>query len=372
MSENLQVELLNLFIEAGVAVMLEGSPGTAKSAIVEGLCRSLDRHCEVVLSSLREPADFGGLPVPTPDGVILHAPRFAHALAKSSRGLLFLDEITHATPSVQAAIGRVVLSRVVGDCDMGMKTSVVMAGNPASSGGCNPVVEMLNNRVGHISWKLPRAAWRQGALTGFQDPVGFRLPADWEANEPACMARIVSFLDRNPTLMETSDEAAANMAAYPTIRTWTMTARMLAAAASIGHGPRSEIAAALVESLVGEAAAREYTTWVQTQDLADPEEVLANAGSFVLPTRGDRVTTLLDSVVAAALHKGTRTEKDRTARYNACAVVLGRLADAGHKDLVVPSASLLASQKPSFCSIPVAFAKLLPLLQAAGLAGGTK
>lgn len=362
-----QVTLLNILIEASIPVMLEGDPGTAKSAITEGLARSLGRHCEVVLSSLREPADFGGLPDRTPEGVRLLAPGFAHRLAASRRGLLFLDEVTHAAPAVQAALGRVVLDRVVGECDMGLKTSIVLAGNPAESGGCQSIIEMLNNRMARIQWQMPLDVWFDGALSGFADPIGVFLPEGWGAGIATALARIVSFLRKNPALATTSAEAAANMASYPTIRSWTAAARAVAAAQSIGYGPLSEVSADLVRSLVGEAAARSYTVWVQTQDLADPEDVLADPKGFTLPTRGDRVCTLLDSVVAAALSKGTRTDAEISARYAAAWIVLGRVMDAGSKDLAVPAATTLARSRPPFCAVPAEAAKLHSILTAAGL-----
>jgi hypothetical protein len=366
-----QILLVNILIEAGVPVFLEGNPGTAKSSIVEGLCRSLDRHCETVLASLREPADFGGLPVVTPEGVVLHAPRFAQTLAKAARGVLFLDEITHAAPAVQAALGRVVLDRVVGDCDMGRhKTSIVLAGNSANSGGCNPVIEMLNNRCAHVEWHLPLKSWLDGCLTGFEDPTGIRLPADWHAAHfPTAMARIRSFIEKNPTLAETTEEAAATAKAYPTLRSWTNAATAVAAAQAAGHGPNSEVAADLVISLVGEGAGRAYCTWVQAQDLADPEEVLANAATFVLPTRGDRISTLLDGVVAACLAKGGRTDKEIAARYAAAWVVVARVSDAGFRDIVVPAGYLLAAKRPTFCPVPAEITKLAAIMSAAGLLG---
>ena len=365
---NLQLEILNICIEASVPIFLEGNPGTAKTALVGGLLRSLDRHMETVLLSLREPADVGGLMDRTPEGVVLLAPAWAQNCAKAKRAAVFFDEATHATPLTQAAAGRAVLERRVGDCDMGMHTSMVLAGNPASSGGCSPIIEMLANRFLRLVWAPPLESFLEGLLTGFAPPVGFRLPENWEDGIPTVRAHLASFLRKNPKLAETSAEEAAEMPSYPSWRSWgDMVARTLAAAASVGHGPRSEVASMIVRGCVGEAAATAYITWVQTQDLADPEEVLAAAATYTLPTRGDRVCTLLDSVVAAALAKGTRTDKEIAARYAAAWIVLGRVMDAGSKDLAVPAATTLARSRPPFCAVPAEAAKLHSILTAAGL-----
>src|SRR5205807_3668045 len=112
-------------------VLLWGGPGTGKTAIVNAIADALDQPAETVIASLREPADFAGLPVVTADGSVrLAAPSWAARLAAEGRGILFLDEVTTAPPSVQAALLRVVLERVVGDVALPRGVAVVAAANP--------------------------------------------------------------------------------------------------------------------------------------------------------------------------------------------------------------------------------------------------
>jgi len=365
MSQNI---LLNILIEAGVPVYIEGPRGDGKSSVLRGLGRALDRHTEVIISSIRSPEDFGGLPMITDQGVALVAPGWAHRLAKAPRGLLVLDEITHARPPVQCALMCVVNDKQVGEQYLGDHTSIVAAGNGASTMGNSPMMDALKNRFAHLAWDLELQTWFDGALTGFADPVAQRLPDGWEQGVGAQMAVIVSFLRKNPELAKTKDEDAEHMMAFPTKRTWTILSRVLAAAASIGYGTSSAISAQLAQMLVGEAAARTYTVWVQQQDLVDPEELLAAPATHALPVRGDRIAIMLDALCAATLTRGTYTPAQVIARYAAAWVVIDRVLDAGHKDMAFPAQQLLASNKPAGAPFPGAsVGKMAPMLAKAGL-----
>ena len=97
-------EALTIAISAGVPVLLWGSPGTGKTSAVVALAEAVGWPCEVVIGSIREPTDFGGLPVVHDGGVKLAPPAWAQRLVEAGHGLLFLDELTTAPPAVQAAM----------------------------------------------------------------------------------------------------------------------------------------------------------------------------------------------------------------------------------------------------------------------------
>ena len=75
-------------------------------------------------------------------------------------------------------------------------------------------------------------------------------------------------------------DAAARGRAFPTPRTWDYAARLSAFARAVG-APKA-VRRLLVAGCMGEAVAHEYLAWVGAQDLADPEELLADADGLRL------------------------------------------------------------------------------------------
>ncbi len=365
-----QIALLNLFLEAGIPVLIWGEPGTAKSAVIESTGGALARWVETVISSLREPADFGGLPVIDGGSVRFAPPAWAQRLAAcvGGRGLVFFDEINLAPPAVQGALMRVVLDRVVGDLRLPAGVSVVAAANPpeCSAGGWD-LSAPLANRFAHIDWEPEAADWIEGMIAGFPPVAARRLPDGWEANLPRFNALVASFIRKNPTALHKLPAEGQAGKAWPSRRSWTATARALCAADALGWGLRSSIAAHAIAALVGDGVGVPFVQFLQTSDLVDPEAALANPATVEIPARGDLVAVFLDAVVAAALHKGTRSPAERAARYAAAGVIVGRVVDRGEGDLALPPATTLASKRDAAWPIPAALGKLVPLLKSAGI-----
>jgi MoxR-like ATPase len=62
------VAALAIAVAARVPVLLWGAPGTGKTSVVRALADAAGWPCETVIASIREPADFAGLPVVTGAG----------------------------------------------------------------------------------------------------------------------------------------------------------------------------------------------------------------------------------------------------------------------------------------------------------------
>lgn len=354
------VSALSIALQAGVPTLAWGSPGTGKTATITAIADALSIPCECVIASVREPADFGGLPVIRDDGVYLHAPAWARRLSQAGEGILFLDEISTAPPAVQAALLRVVLDRVVGDLALPPGIAVVAAANPpeCAAGGWD-LSAPLANRFCHLAWALDSGAWVDGMIRGWPSPTVSPLPKGWEAGIPAARSLVAAFIRHRPHLLlqlPQSEEQAGK--AWPSPRSWDMSARLLAASARAGE----DVQAILVGGCVGEGPALEFLSWRRDLDLPDPEELIREPDKFKVPERGDQAFAVLTAVVTAAV--GNLTSE----RWMAAWTVLARAADQGVKDVAAAAAKALArARKPGLPLPQKELQGFVPLLKAGGL-----
>jgi len=331
-----------------------------KTAAITALAESLSLPLEIVLASIREPADFAGLPVIRDDGVRMEAPSWARRLAEAGKGILFLDEISTAPPAVQAALLRVVLDRVVGDLALPPGVAIVAAANPPeqAAGGWD-LSPPLANRFCHLTWTLDSGAWVDGMIRGWPSPTVSPLPKGWEAGIPAARSLVAAFIRHRPHLLlqlPQSEEQAGK--AWPSPRSWDMSARLLAASARAGE----DVQAILVGGCVGEGPALEFLSWRRNLDLPDPEDILRDPDKFKVPERGDQAFAVLTAVVTAAV--GNLTSE----RWMAAWTVLARAAEQGAKDIAAASAKALAqARKPGLPLPQKELREFIPLLQKGGL-----
>lgn len=350
------VAALGIAVAADVPVLLWGGPGQGKSSALHGLAEGLGLPLEVVIASVREPSDFAGLPVVTDGGVVLAPPSWAVRLASAGEGVVLFDEVSTAPPAVQAALLRVVLERVVGDLALPPGIRVVAAANPPEEAADGwDLAPPMANRFVHLDWALTAEVVADGFVAGFRTPpVPVLDPALVAVEARAARALVAAFLRVRPSLLA----GPADGRAFPTPRSWETAAVLLGAAraASVAE----EVVALLVAGAVGDGAARELAAWRRDLDLPDPEALLADPSSLVVPERGDRVHAVCAAVTAAAL--GDPSPE----RWVAAWEVLARVADAGFADVGATSAVALAGARPAGATAPKAATRFAPVLAAAG------
>lgn len=356
------VPALSIAIQAGVPILTWGPPGVGKTATITSLSEALDLPLEVVIASIREPADFSGLPVVGEVGVRMEPPAWAHRLVQAGKGVLFLDEISTAPPAVQSALLRVVLERVVGDLTLPSSISVVASANPPeqAAGGWD-LSAPLANRFCHLYWSMDTLEWVEGMIHGWSLKNLAHLPEGWENLIPSKQVLIASFIRHRPHLLlqiPTNESQAGK--AWPSPRSWATAARLLAAADSVGAD--YDVVASLLGGCLGEGACLEFLAWSKELDLPDPEEILANPGQLQLPQRGDQSFAILNAIVAAAM--GRLTEE----RWSAAWTVLALAAEQGKKDLAAVAAKKLAAARiPEYPLPQKELREFVPLLQQGGL-----
>ncbi|MFF9195637.1 AAA family ATPase [Streptomyces sp. NPDC014779] len=352
-----QLEALTLAVAADLPVLLWGEPGIGKTAALHQLAETLDLPLTTVIASVHEPSDFSGLPVvgddPAEQGVPLAPPDWAVRLVRAGRGLLFLDELSTATPAVQAALLRLVLERRIGALRLPPGVRIVAAANPRASAADGwELSAPLANRFVHLQWAHDAevvvrglgGTWPRATLPRL-DPD--RLP---EAVDFARRA-VTGLLTARPTLVHRlpSNEARKG-GAWPSPRSWDMTLSLIAFATAAGAG--RDVLAQLVRGTVGDGPGLELLAWMDRMDLPDPELLLADPAGAELPERGDRRQAALEGVVAAV---NARPEKDR---WDAAWELLVRAAETGAPDLVVVPATTLAGLRREEWEVPAAIERL--------------
>jgi hypothetical protein len=321
----------------------------------------LNIRVETLIASIREPSDFGGLPVVIEDGVKLAPPLWAQKLVESGEGILFLDEVSCAPPAVQASLLRVVLDKVVGDLKLPDSIKIIAAANPPeiAAGGWD-LAPPLANRFLHINWKLDPNKWTQGMMSGWPTPKIPRLAKNWEDQIAISRGLVASFIQRRQEHLLSVPSAESDAGkAWASPRSWDNASRAWAACESVKAN--SEVRADLMTGCVGEGHALEFINWLNELDLPDPLEVLKNPDKFKLPRRDDQ----LFAVISAAISEAVR---DLTVeRWNAGWKVLGRAAEKNRVDIAAVPAQVLAKARKQGMKAPKDIKHFVPVLRAAGL-----
>lgn len=315
-------KLYPVAIAADIPMLLYGSPGIGKTKYTEALFVEMKAHGEVVIASLRDPTDFGGLPIRDKErGVRFLPPEWAvranQAAEDIDRGItctaangkyclgdelhesviIFLDELTTAASTVQAAMLRMLMERQLGDLVFHPRVRFVAAANPPeeAAGGHNLEPPMAN-RLAHLQWPVDVNKWVEGMLNGWPTPDVPKLADNWEDKIPHYRTLIATFIKRHPGLLHAmpKDEEARS-AAWPSGRTWDMSARFMAAL--VGAGYKENIFGNALGTTVGSGAAAEFVSWFKNMDLPDPNALIKDPTKFVIdPDRPDRTFVTLSSV----------------------------------------------------------------------------
>lgn len=345
---------------ADVPVLLWGSPGTGKSALVASLGRLDGLRTVTVIGSLHEPADLAGLPVVQADGsVALAPPRWARELDDADGGYLFLDELSTAAPAVQAAMLRVAMDKIAGDLALPAATRIVAAANPAdvAAGGWE-LEPPTANRFCHLTHQPDLDTFLDGLAGGFDHATAQRDTTGLRAGDATDRARatgqIAGFLRARPHHFQNCPtDPAEGGGAWPSPRTWHHLQRLLAFLPDDAVEARHAAAA----GLVGEGAAVELLTWMRHSDLPDPAAVLDGDEPFDAHARDDQVFAVLSGVAAVAVARGTAE-----AWHGAWQVLR-----AASVDVAAVAARTLFAARPADAAVPDAVADFAPMLRKAGL-----
>ncbi len=155
------------------------------------------------------------------------------------------------------------------------------------------------------------------------------------------MAGRASYADIS--IVALSDGLAEGDEPYPTPRSWTNTVKLLAAAESVTAD--KNVRRLRVNGCVGDGAGSEFTAFLETQALPDPEDVLADPQTLRLHKRGDLAVAIVRRILA-------RVETDNSIdRWERCCDVFER-AYRQSKDIAMAGYGRLWKLKPAMYQPP--------------------
>jgi hypothetical protein len=234
-------------------VMLWGPPGVGKSQIIAGIARQRGVPLIDLRLSQMEPTDLRGIPFRNNENVEWSIPAMLpDAQRHGPAGILFLDEINAAPPTVSAAAYQLILDRRLGEYMIPEGWAIFAAGNRQGDRGVTYAMPApLANRFTHYDVEANLDDWINWALNAGID------------------ARILGFLRFRPDLLFSYD-AAHNPVAFPSPRSWEYAHRALQK-----FGDRPDLLSDALQACVGQSCGVELKAFIDNlENLPDIDGIL--------------------------------------------------------------------------------------------------
>lgn len=154
------ITTIESLVEQKVPTFLWGAPGIGKSSIVKQIADKKKIGFIDLRLALMDPTDLKGIPFYDKDShtALWAPPAF---LPKDGEGILFLDELNSAAPSVQASAYQLILDRRVGEYELPSGWAIVSAGNREGDRGVTyRMPSPLANRFVHFEMEVDVDDWR--------------------------------------------------------------------------------------------------------------------------------------------------------------------------------------------------------------------
>ena len=340
-------------IQTGWPSLWLGGPGTGKTKhtyqISDVLRRGLGHEpggfplVDIVLNT-SEPSDVTGLPLIKGSTVERALPDWFSVLTEAGRGILFIDELTTSAPALQAAALKLINERKIDSHRLSDEVWIVACANPAdeAAGGWDLAPPMAN-RFWHYEWTVSPMDWADSFRDEFPEPTIPMLPPSWKAHVGEYRGLISGFIrSRQELLYQLPEDEVEAGRAWPSPRTWDMTADLLAAAKAVNTDGLSTTE--LVTGATGRAGL-ELLTYIEQLDLPNPLELLRDPESFELPERGDLQYAIISSVGGAIckiigdeIRRGVKDLSAHDHTWMSAWKILGAAARGGAADIATPTA----------------------------------
>lgn len=280
------------------SVMLWGPPGVGKSQAVKQMADIIQKKTgkAVRVTDVRlllfNPIDLRGIPTANEDrtlAVWLRPQIFQMDDSDEVVNILFLDEISAAPQSVQAAAYQITLDRTVGEHRLPENCIVIAAGNRVTDKSvAYKMPRALANRLMHIEVETGFNAWKKWAMENGINPL------------------VLGYLSSRPDVLLCEDKAIGDNLAYASPRTWEMASNIL------NHiEPDIDNAYPLIGALVGLNLAGELRNWIKVKRNIPSMEKIFNGEETDVPQAADVMYVTISAMASYAKEHKDEMERIR-------------------------------------------------------------
>jgi hypothetical protein len=282
----LNEEVLSTLKGHHTPVMLWGPPGVGKSQIILQIGERHDLPVIDIRLSQMEPSDLRGIPFKLNEKVEWAVPSMLpDAKLHGEAGILFLDEINSAAPSVSAAAYQLILDRRLGNYQVPQGWAIFAAGNRQGDRGVTYAMPApLANRFSHYQIDLNLDDWVVWAYRNGIDE------------------RIIGFLRFRPELLFDFDPAH-NPVAFPSPRSWEYAHRALHKFIDF-----PDLLLGSLQACVGQAAGIECHAFIDSLDQMPDLDKIINGEDSKAPDEIDLQYAVASALVGRAIRAQGSTE----------------------------------------------------------------
>lgn len=287
-------DMLCSFLKARLVPLIVGSPGLGKSQI----CQQIANEFGLLLIDVRlgqcDVTDLLGFPQIKGDKAsyipMATFPIEGDQVPKGYNGwLLLFDELTSASPSLQAAAYKILLDRMVGNHPLHKNVAIVCAGNLETDNAIvQPMSTALQSRLVHMELVVDAKEW-----------------SDWAASA-GIDHRITSYINFKPGSLYTfRPDHTDNTYASP--RTWEFADRVLKVV-----DLDSPHLLPMLAGTISEGVAREFLSFCKNfANLPKISEIVASPDSITVP----REPSSLFALTGALSHNASMDNMDKLAQF---------------------------------------------------------
>ena len=260
-------------------VMLWGPPGVGKSQIVSQVAEKQNTPLIDIRLSQMEPSDLRGIPFKENSMVEWAVPAMLpNAERHGESGILLLDEITSAPPSVSAAAYQLILDRKLGDYQVPSGWAIIAAGNRQGDRGVTySMPAPLANRFSHYEVDINLDDWVAWAYANNIDE------------------RVIAFLRfRQDLLFEFNP--SQNPVAFPSPRSWEFAHRALHK-----FEDHPQLFSGALQACVGKAAGIELSAFIASLDQMPDLDAIVKGEAVNIPKEIDLQYAVATALVGRAI-----------------------------------------------------------------------